>query len=181
MKNLLSYFLQGLLLVAPIGLTIFVLYNLFIWVDNILPLKFPGLGVLVILIVITFLGFIGKTFLARPFLHFLEGIVKRTPLVKIIYTSLKDLFSAFVGKEKKFKHPVLVKINNESNIEKIGFLTRTDLEIIGLKDKKVAVYCPHSYAFSGELIIVPSENVVTLNISSAEAMKFIISGGITNI
>ncbi|OFX22350.1 MAG: hypothetical protein A2033_09815 [Bacteroidetes bacterium GWA2_31_9] len=181
MKNLLSYFLQGLLLIAPIGLTIFVLYRLLLWIDNILPFKFPGLGLIVILVAVTFLGFIGKTFLARPFVMFFEGIIKRTPFVKIIYTSLKDLFSAFVGKEKKFKHPVLVKINNETNIEKIGFLTSKDLSLIGLKNNKVAVYCPHSYAFSGELIIVPSENVITLNISSAEAMKFIISGGITNI
>lgn len=180
MKKLLTYFIQGILYTAPVGLTIYVLYSIFIWVDNIIPFKFPGLGIVVVILLLTFLGFIGNAFFLKPIMSFFDKLLGRTPLAKIIYTSVKDLLGAFVGKEKKFKVPVLITINKENNIEKIGFLTRDDLSLIGIKDKKVAVYCPHSYAFSGEMFIVSADNIKKLDIGTTEAMKFIVSGGVTN-
>ena len=95
----------------------------------------------------------------------------------MIYSAIRDLLSAFVGKEKKFNNPVLVKVNHLSNLEKLGFLTQKDLSTLGIEDGKVAVYFPHSYNFSGELFIVPVEHVRSIDISSAEYMKFIVSGG----
>jgi uncharacterized membrane protein len=97
-----------------------------------------------------------------------------------LYTSVNDLFAAFVGKEKRFKYPVLVKVNTISNLEKIGFITAEDLSEMKIVDK-VAVYFPHSYNFSGELFIVPRELITPLDIPSSEAMKFIVSGGITKV
>ncbi len=103
--------------------------------------------------------------------------MERAPLLKVIYSAINDLFSAFVGKEKKFNRPVLVLVNSISNLHKLGFLTEDDLSLIDEKDK-VAVYFPHSYNFSGELFIVPRENVKPIDLNPGEVMKFIVSAGV---
>ena len=188
MKRLVRYFLQGLLYLAPTAVTIYIVYLVFRFVDgpirqyivNIFDIDIPGTGLLVVLVGITLLGFIGQTILFKPIRLLIDKIMKNAPLVKVIYSSLKDLLSAFVGKEKKFNQPVLVKVNLISNLEKMGFITQTDLSDLGIKDK-VSVYFPHSYNFSGEMFIVPSEHITTLDIPAAEAMKFIVSGGVTKV
>jgi uncharacterized membrane protein len=124
-------------------------------------------------------GFLGQTILARPFKFLFQRLMKRAPLVKVIYSAFNDLFSAFVGKEKKFNKPVLVTVNMTSHLQKLGFLTEEDLSLIGEKDK-VAVYFPHSYNFSGEMFIVPAEQVIPINVSPAEVMKFIVSAGVAS-
>jgi len=118
--------------------------------------------------------------LFRPLRMLIDKIMQSAPLVKVIYSSIKDLLSAFVGKEKKFNKPVLVKVNMISNLEKMGFLTQTDLSDLGIRDK-ATVYFPHSYNFSGEMYIVPVEHITPLDIPAAEAMKFIVSGGVTKV
>ena len=149
-------------------------------IDDVLHVDIPGTGILIILVGITLLGFIGQTILFRPIRMLVDRIMKNAPLVKVIYSSLKDLLSAFVGKEKKFNQPVLVKVNMISNLEKMGFITQTDLSDLGVKDK-ATVYFPHSYNFSGEMFIVPVEHITLLDIPAAEAMKFIVSGGVTKV
>jgi len=179
MKKVMSFFLQGLLFIAPAGITIYVVILIFNFIDNILvDSKIPGLGVLLVLAIITLLGYIGNTIVAKPFFNMFDKMLQRAPLVKLIYTSLKDFLSAIVGKEKKFTKPVLVKVNTISELEKVGFITQEDLSEFGIKDK-VAVYFPHSYNFSGEMFIVPREHITPLNIHSSDAMKFIVSGGVT--
>lgn len=185
MKKIVNYFLQGLLFIAPIGITGYIVYLLFTFVDGLLQetlekwigLHIPGLGILIILVLLVLIGFMGQTFLARPFKALFNRLMKRVPIIKVIYSAFNDLFSAFVGKEKKFSQPVLVTVNRESNIEKLGFLTETDLAQLG-ELEKVAVYFPHSYNFSGELFIVPRESVRHVDVNPAEAMKFIVSAGV---
>lgn len=183
-KKLVNYFLQGLLYTVPLGITIWVLYSIFIKIDGlfngIIPNhNIPGLGILVLVSGITFMGFIGKYFFTLPISHFFRDLLNRLPFVKLIYNSINDLLKAFVGKEKKFTEPVLVKVNNVSNLEKVGFVTQRDLEDIGVEGNKIAVYFPHSYAFSGEMYIVPSEYIKPIDKSSSEVMKFIVSGGVS--
>jgi uncharacterized membrane protein len=89
--------------------------------------------------------------------------------------------SAFVGKEKKFTEPVLVKMSKDSDLEKIGFVTQHDLSALGIETGKVAVYMPFSYALSGSLFIVPVENIKPLNTNSTEIMKFVVSAGVTSV
>lgn len=178
MKKLITYFFQGLLYVVPISITFYILYKIFLLLDNLIPLKIPGLGFVILIVIITLLGMVGKSLIARSVISFFEDIMTMTPVIKSLYSSIKDFVSAFVGKDKKFKQPVLVRVNNISNLEKIGFMTQTDLADLGIEGKKVAVYFPHSYAFSGELFIVPAEAVTLLTINSAVAMKFIVSGGV---
>lgn len=185
MKRIINYFLQGLLFIAPIAITGYVIYLMFVFVDgllketlhNLFDIYIPGLGILIIVVLLVLIGFLGQTFLARPFRYFFAKLLEKVPLLKVIYSAFKDLFSAFVGKEKKFNQPVLVLVNTISNLEKMGFLTEEDLSKLG-ETEKVAVYFPHSYNFSGELFIVPREHVRLIDLNPAEAMKFIVSAGV---
>ncbi|PJA07156.1 MAG: hypothetical protein COX70_08090 [Flavobacteriales bacterium CG_4_10_14_0_2_um_filter_32_8] len=178
MKRIIGYFLQGLLYVVPVAATIYVVIKAVVMVDNIVPVKLPGLGILIILIAVTLVGFLGGTLIVKRFFS-LERLIEKAPLLKIIYTSVKDLLSAFVGKKKRFTEPVLVKM--EGGIERIGFITQRDLTHLGISENKIGVYIPFSYALTGNLIIVPKENVTPIQGKSTDIMKFIISGGITTI
>lgn len=185
MKKLFYHFLQGLVLVAPFGITIYVIVLIIRFINRLIeglfgdmfPFNIPGLGFLILFFAIALLGFFARTVIARPVKKMWNQLLDKAPLVKLIYSSLKDLMNAFVGKEKKFNQPVRVRVNMISELEKLGFLTREDLDFLGMEGKKVAVYFPHSYNFSGELFLVPAEQVTLLDISPSEAMKFIVSGG----
>jgi uncharacterized membrane protein len=186
MKKLINYFLQGLLYIAPIGITGYIIYVVFHFADNILKpiiqkflhLDIPGLGLVIIVITLILIGLIGQTIIARPFQYLFKRFIDRTPLLKVVYSAFNDLFSAFVGKGKKFNKPVLVLVNPISNLEKLGFITEEDLTRLN-EPNKVAVYFPHSYNFSGELFIVPLGQIKPVDISSAEVMKFIVSAGVS--
>ena len=179
MRKLISFFFQGLLLVVPLVLTVYIVYKMFVVVDELLPYHpFPGSGVIILLGAITFIGILGNTFIARSLNDLFHQLIKKLPLLSTIYTAIKDLLSAFVGEKRKFDSPVLVKLSKESNIQKLGFITQDDLTSLKMDDSQVAVYLPHSYAFSGNLFIVNRENVTPIEASSAEVMKFIVSGGV---
>ncbi len=188
MNRIFTYFMQGLVLVAPIAITGYIIFLSFDLLDGILRnvlekwfgLSVPGLGLLAIFVFLTLLGFLGQHMVANPFKKIWERILKKAPLLKVIYSSLVDLFSAFVGKEKKFNSPVLVCINKENDLWKIGFVTQKSMEELDMPGL-VAVYFPHSYNFSGELYLVRSNSVQKLNMPPAEAMKFIVSGGVTRV
>lgn len=175
--KLLNYFIQGLLYTAPISITIYVFVKAFLFIDNILPLDIPGLGIIVIITLITIVGFLASSLIGKPISAYLLKLVEKTPLVKDIYSSIKDLISAFVGKKKKFSEPVLVKMNDHG-LEKLGFITQRDLSELGIEGGKIAVYLPYSYGIMGSLYIVDIKNVTLINASSTQIMKFIVSGGV---
>ena len=176
-----NYFLKGLILTVPVGITVWVVIKIFLFLDSLLPTTTPGLSILIILVGLAFLGFIGTTFLQVTILNFVDKTLEKIPLVKVIYTSIRDLLSAFVGKEKRFSKPVLVRLSKDAEIYKLGFVTQKDLKNLGIEEGMSAVYLPHSYNFSGNLIIVKNELIQPINGPSDEIMKFIVSGGITNI
>jgi uncharacterized membrane protein len=185
MKRLGTYLIQGILLVAPLAATVYIVFFLFQFTDGLLSvylekyfdLKIPGLGILIILLFLVLLGIVGETIFARPIKFLVGRILERAPLLKLIYNSVKDLFSAFVGKEKKFHRPVVVLVDEKNDLWRMGFLTNEKMHEMGLEGK-VAVYFPFSYNLSGILYVVPAERVKPMNISASEAMKFIISGGV---
>ena len=186
MKKLVNYLLQGLLYLAPLGITAYIIYTAFKFVDGLsqkllnrfFDVEIPGLGLLSLLVFLIFVGFLGRTIIAQPLKKIFRKIIDNIPLLNFIYSAFNDLFSAFVGKEKKFNQPVLVKVNLNSDLEKLGFITEENLEIIATQGK-VAVYFPHSYNFSGELFIVPRTQIRKLDVNSSEMMKFIVSAGLT--
>ena len=185
MKKLVNYLLHGILYIAPLGLTIYIIYSIFTFIDGSLQkllirfidFEIPGLGFFTLLLFLILVGFLGKSIITRPIKLIINKTLEKIPVLKFLFSALNDLFSAFVGNEKKFNQPVLVKVNLISNLEKIGFITEENLELLNEKDK-VAVYFPHSYNFSGELFIVPKASIKPLNISSSDAMKFILSAGL---
>ncbi|MBN2167341.1 MAG: DUF502 domain-containing protein [Marinilabiliaceae bacterium] len=192
MKKLGKYFLQGILYTMPIIVTIYIIATSFIWIDGLLsemdwfskgPISaytFPGLGLLIILALMTLIGYIGQRLISIPIVSLIEHLFEKAPLIKLIYSSVKDLLSAFVGKERKFDHPVLVKLDQNHIIERLGFITSNDLSSIGV-DNKIAVYLPSSYGLLGELVIVPKDNVKIIDAPSTDVMKFVVSGGVTKI
>lgn len=185
MKKLLSYFGQGLLIVAPLVITGYIVYQVFNLLDGILReqltriigFQIPGLGFILVILLLIFLGWVGQTLIGRPFRRFFSRVIERTPVFKTIYSAINDIFKALVGKEKKFEYPVIALINRENNLWKMGFITQESMESIGLPGL-VTVYMPHSYNFSGEHFILPAVNIKPLNITPGEAMKFILSGGV---
>tara|TARA_Y100001968_G_scaffold280448_1_gene276926 strand:+ start:1123 stop:1683 length:561 start_codon:yes stop_codon:yes gene_type:complete len=181
MKRILNYFLQGLLYIVPISVTLYVVYWGFIKVDGILPFKFPGLGLIVIFLLITIIGYLGSLLIKSPFSSFFQKVLEKAPLLKTIYTSVKDLMKAFVGKKRGFTEPVLVKLYENSTIERIGFVTNKDIGSLDGGKEKILVYLPHSYAFSGQLFVVEKSYVRPIDSSSGEIMKLIVSGGVTEM
>lgn len=188
-NQVVKFFFQGMLYLAPLSLTLYTIYVVFVWGDGLmntyiikyLGFDIPGLGLVIVLLFITIIGYIGTTILFNPILILLDKFISKAPLVKIIYSSIKDIMGAFVGKDKKFTEPVLVKIYEGSNLEKMGFVTQKDMSSMGIEKGMVAVYMPLSYTFAGNLFIVPIENVRPINASPTEVMKFIVSAGVTSI
>ena len=188
MKKIFTYFLQGLLLIAPLGITAYIVYRIFMFTDGLLStylvehfkMKTPGLGILIIFVFLVLLGLVGESILARPVKNLINRILEKTPLLKLIYSSINDLFSAFIGKERKFHRPVMVLINKDNNLWKIGFVTQ-DTSIRIDDNEVIAVYFPFSYAFSGEIFFVPAASIKPLSMPPALAMKFIVSGGVSGV
>ncbi|SFW87563.1 DUF502 domain-containing protein [Chitinophaga sancti] len=191
-SKILRYFFQGLLILAPIGVTAFTLYYLFVTIDNIFPkylipqeaplsyLRYKGVGFALVLLLVVVVGYLSSSFILGRIFALFDSILEKTPFIKYIYSSVKDVFDAFVGEKKKFDHPVLVQIYG-LDVWEMGFITQPDLSTLGLEGY-MAVYVPHAYAITGKVFMVPAEKVKPLtNISAGEAMKFAVSGGVTSL
>lgn len=191
-RALLNYLIKGLLIVLPIALSIYIV----IWavttvdswlnVNNILGVdprtgasrNIPGLGLSMVIALILIAGIFVTNFVTEPMYNWFNRWMNRLPGLNFIYSSIKDLTEAFVGDEKKFNHPVLVEITGD--VKRIGFLTQNDLANIGLPGECV-VYFPFSYSFAGQVCVVTKDKVKELNMSAAEAMKLVVSGGVSHI
>jgi uncharacterized membrane protein len=197
--KILNLFLQGLIILAPIVITVWAVVSLFTFIDGILPNllhvlfpdlvhldalgspeKIPGLGFLVVICIVLIVGYISHSFVIAKLVEWFDLILEKTPGVKIIYSTVKDLMEAFAGNKRKFNKAVLVSIESPE-VWRIGFITQTDAQHFGLAEH-VAVYVPHSYAFAGVLFFVKKDRIRVLDkISATDAMKFAISGGVADI
>lgn len=189
MTKIVRYFIQGLIITVPVGITAIVVYKVFDWVRSLFsmfgtiisPVIDPLIILATALILIFLMGLLGSSIVLRPLFSLLDNTLEQTPVVKTVYSSIKDFMSAFVGSKKRFNKPVLVTINKENNIQQLGFITKEDLSELNLSKNCVAVYMPLSYSISGNLLIVPTDHITAVDASSAEVMKFIVSGGVTDI
>lgn len=199
LKRLVPFFFQGLIVLVPIGITIWVVFGLFNFVDDILPNiihafaptfltkdaqgnlnKIPGLGFIVVIALVLFVGWVSSLFVVGKIVNMIDSALEKTPGVKYIYTSVKDFLEAFAGNKKKFDKPVLVNID-APDVWRIGFITQSNAHEFGMPSH-VTVYVPHSYAISGITYIVPPERIRFLNnVSAADAMKYTVSGGVTAV
>lgn len=178
-QQLLRYFFQGVIIVSPLAVTVWAAYTVFDFLD-LKNENWPrGIGFLIVVGSLLLIGWLGSTFFVWKFLiDFFDSILERTPFVKFIYTSVKDVVESFMGDKKKFNKPVLVRVRANPEIFQIGFITQSDLGKIGIEDK-IAVYMPHAYAVSGFLFIVNKDDVIPLEMDPSRAMKMAVSGGMT--
>lgn len=179
MKKISQYFLQGLLVLVPVAATVYMIYFIFSKIDGIFRFDVPGVGFLFTIGLILAAGFVTSTLLADRVILMVDRFFVRLPLVAMIYTSIKDLVNAFVGDKKSFDKPVQVAIDADNNISVLGFITREDLDALGIVNS-VAVYLPQSYNFAGNLIIVDRSRVFPLTGDPGEIMKLIVSGGVSS-
>ena len=178
-------------MVVPIALSIFIVVwavttvDSWINVDNILGgdpktganRNIPGLGLALVMAIILAAGIFVTYFVTEPMYNWFKRTMNKLPLLNFIFTSIKDLTEAFVGDEKKFNHPVLVEV--ETGLKKIGFLTQNDLTKLDLPGD-VIVYFPFSYSFAGQVYVVDKDRIKPLKLTAAEAMKLVVSGGVSH-
>ena len=179
MRTLTRSFAQGLLVLAPVAITVWIVWVSVTTLDRWLDTRIPGLGILIAAAGITLIGYLTGNVVGNKLLSWLEAGLQRVPLVRILYNSLRDLFGAFVGQKRKFDKPVAVEMN-QHGLKVLGFLTSErfdDPQLVG----HVSVYLPESYNFAGNLIVVPRERVHPLDADGAEFMAFIMSGGVTDM
>ncbi|HKV75882.1 MAG TPA: DUF502 domain-containing protein [Gemmatimonadales bacterium] len=179
MRRLANHFLRGLAITAPLALTIFIIWQVFVTVDRWLHLSVPGLGFLIAVATITLIGMLGSGLLTRGLVAALEELLAKVPLVRLVYSSFRDLIDAFVGERRRFRRAVSVALSEDGAIKAIGFVTRETMEQFGLQDH-VAVYLPLSYSFAGHLVMVPASRVSPLAFEGADAMAFVVSGGVAD-
>lgn len=178
LAKLINYFLRGLLIVLPFAVTFSIVRSIVVTLDDYVNVGIPAVGFLIVIVSITFLGFIGSSLITKPLFSLMDDVLSKIPFVKIIYTSVKDFMEAFVGDKKKFNSPVLVEMSQ--GLYKPGFITQNDLSNLNLPGM-CAVYFPHSYAFSGNLFLVDKNKVKPFDGNATDVMKFIVSGGVTNL
>ena len=179
-QKIIQYFLQGLLVLGPVSITIYFLYLIFDKIDGLLrpAINIPGLGFIVVIGFIIIVGYLSSFFVLGRILSLMDRILEKTPGIKLFYSFIKDFFEAFAGNKKKFTHNVLASVDYP-DVWRVGFITQDDMSSFGMHDY-VAVYLPMSYSVAGNVYIVPRDKIRPLTgISAAQAMKFAVSGGVT--
>jgi uncharacterized membrane protein len=179
MRTLTRSFAQGLLVLAPVAITAWIVWVTVTTLDRWLDTGVPGLGIVIAAAGITLIGYLTGNVVGNKLVSWLEAGLQRVPLIRILYNSLRDLFGAFVGQKRKFDKPVAVEMNPHG-LKVLGFLTTErfdDPQLAG----HVSVYLPESYNFAGNLIVVPKGRVHPLDADGAEFMAFIMSGGVTDM
>lgn len=176
MNWIIKNFLRGLVIVVPIALTLYLIYEAFLRLDRLLNFPTPGLGIAVTFAGCVLIGALASNFVVKKFLQLTETIFRRAPIVRLVYAALRDLLEAFVGDKKRFDQPVAVAIND--GVHALGFVTQHDLGFIG-RAGEVAVYLPFSYSMSGAMLVVAAARVTRLENDSAGVMALIVSGGVS--
>ncbi len=178
MKIIIKSFLNGLLIISPIAFSLYILYVLFTKIDDLLPIETPGIGFLITVSAITLVGFLARNIFARKIIDFVEELFSKLPFVKLVYGSIKDLISAFVGDKKSFDKPVEVSLGPDDSVKAIGFVTMENLAQLGLTDYS-AVYFPQSFNFAGNLLLIHNSKIRRLDMPSSDVMTFVVSGGVS--
>jgi len=179
-QRLIQYFLQGLLILGPVSITIYFIYEIFDKIDNILrpAINIPGIGFVIIIGFIITIGYLSSFFVMGRILSVMDKLLERTPGIKLFYSFVRDFFEAFAGNKKKFTNSVLANVD-DTDVWRVGFITQEDMSGFGMENY-VAVYLPMAYSVAGNVYIVPKERVKPItNISATQSMKFAVSGGVT--
>jgi uncharacterized membrane protein len=188
-KFFLKNFLNGVLTFVPIIAAIYVFYKVFYFFDGLLGnyLKpylqdsyIPGIGIICTVILITFLGWMSTQYISGKIIKLIDRLLESIPFIKTVYSVIKDTVSSFVGEKRSFSKVVLVELPN-TGMKCIGFITSEDVEQLSdsLTDH-VAVYIPQTFQVAGITFLIPKEQIQVLEIKPEDAMKFVLSGGMTS-
>ncbi|WP_226621500.1 DUF502 domain-containing protein [Alloyangia pacifica] len=195
--SLRASFLTGLVVIAPVGLTIWLIWTLFGWVDGfVLPLvpqrfnpeeyigiNLRGVGVIFFLVFTILVGWVAKGLIGRSLIRFAETLVDRTPVVRSIYSGIKQIAeTVFAQSERSFEKACMVQYPRKG-IWAIGFIsTQAKGEILARSDVMgdlISVFVPTTpNPTSGFLLYFPAEDVVELDMSIEDAAKLVISAGL---
>jgi len=190
--KLFQYFLQGLLVIAPVAITLYAVYWVVSSIDSLLPIftatdadgkiyiRNYGLGFVIIIAAIILIGYLSSFFIKNRVFNLFDSLMGKTPGIRFIYSTVKDFFEAFAGEKKKFNKPVLANID-DNDVWRVGFLTQEDAADFGFGEY-VAVYIPMSYSIAGNVFLLPRSRVRAItDVNAADAMKFALSGGVTHV
>jgi uncharacterized membrane protein len=178
MNWLIKNFLRGLVIVVPIALTVYLVYQSFRRLDELLHIETPGVGLAILIAAIIAIGALAGNFVGRRFFSLTETLFTKAPIVRIVYAAIKDLLEAFVGNKRRFDRPVTIRVSD--GVKTFGFITRDDLASLGMPGD-VAVYVPFSYTWDGCLLVVARERVTALDADSASVMALVVSGGVSRV
>lgn len=189
MNRLLQYLLKGLITVAPLLLTVWLLYwatsslEAFArpWTTHLLPEGFyiPGMGLLAGVLVLAGVGLLANFFFVQWLLRQVDRLMSRIPLVKTLLSGIKDFAQLLSGdKSRHLQHVVTVELQG---MRLVGFVVRDEVKLSGASDvPMVAVYLPMSYQIGGYTVYVPREQLTTLDMPLEDAMRMVLTGGASN-
>jgi uncharacterized membrane protein len=191
-----NYFLTGVVVAAPIGITLYLTWAFVHWVDQrmkplipriynpdeYLPFSLPGVGLLFAIIVLTFLGFLTANLVGRSIIGFGEGLLDRVPLVRNLYRGLRQLFQTVLSQSSRSFESVALIEYPRKGVWRLGFVvTKAEGEVatrLGA-DEPMAVFVPNTpNVTAGFLVLVPRREVTVLDMTIEEGAKFIISAGL---
>jgi uncharacterized membrane protein len=192
-----SSFLTGLVIIAPVGLTIWLIWTVIGWIDGfVLPLvphrlrpeqyigiNLRGVGVIIFLFFTIFIGWVGKGLIGRSLIHWAESLVDRMPVVRSIYSGIKQISeTVFAQSERSFEKACLIQYPRK-DIWAIGFISTTAKGEVAKRaettGKLISVFLPTTpNPTSGFLLFLPKEDIVELDMSVEEAAKLVISAGL---
>ena len=180
MSRLFKYFLRGLVVVAPLAITVYVCVLVFRTIDGWLGLPIPGIGFVITILLIFLVGFLASGLFTRGVVGALDEVLEKLPFVRLLYSSSKDMLNAFVGEKRRFDKPVLVSLSADGSLKVLAFLTSDSLTSLGVSDH-VSVYMPQSYGLAGHILVVPAGRVQRIEADASTVMAFILSGGVTHV
>ena len=187
-----NYFIAGVVVLIPIGITIYLTLFLVsisskilpkeINPNHYLPYNIPGVEILMSVILITLIGFLSLSFIGKKLLDIFDNILKKIPILRTIYSAIVQMTETFTKSDNKKKNVVLVEYPRKGSWA-VGFATRENTGEISnkIKQKLINVFVPTTpNPTSGFLLMFPKEDVIYLDLTFEEASKFIVSAGTSN-
>ena len=192
LSSLRNYFIAGVVVLIPIGITVYLtlfLINIFSKIlpkeinpNHYLPYDIPGLEILISLFLITLIGWISLSFLGKRMLIIFNNILKKIPILRTIYSAILQMTETFTKNDTNKKNVVLIEYPRKG-VWAVGFATKKNSTEMTNKTKKelINVFVPTTpNPTSGFLLMVPKEDVIYLDMNFEEASKFIVSAGTSN-
>ncbi len=192
LTNFRNYFIAGIVVLIPIGITVY-LTLFFIKIsskilpneinpNHYLPYNIPGLEILISLVLITFIGWISLSFLGKKLLNIFNNILKKIPILRTIYSAILQMTETFTKSDNNKKNVVLIEYPRKG-MWAVGFATKENSTEMTTKTKKnlINVFVPTTpNPTSGFLLMVPKDEIIYLDLNFEEASKFIVSAGTSN-